>query len=235
MKYRDIDGIFKELFVKTADTLPIGTIVEYDGDFIPAGWENVEGTNKIKKMEQSIGVVGNVVNKQIESKQDTYSCDYLNKKDDYINKLKSTITAYLPDESEYTTNERNSLVNANVVGNSLSLEENAIVIGEGVSKIKASAHFNVQTGAGTLPILLNMYIRKNGAAVMTSADYEYNVPEYYYTSASVAPFIIDVQEGDRISIGLLPNRAARIHNDSYAKSYVTVEVAEVTQNDEVSA
>ena len=43
MKYRDPEtGEFKELYVKAADTLPVGTEVDYDGDEVPAGWEEVE-------------------------------------------------------------------------------------------------------------------------------------------------------------------------------------------------
>lgn len=42
MKYRDNDGLFKNLFVKTSDTLPIGTIVEYDGTEVPNGYEKVD-------------------------------------------------------------------------------------------------------------------------------------------------------------------------------------------------
>ena len=40
MKYRDPEtGQFKDLKVKTSDTLPVGTVVDFDGDEVPAGWE----------------------------------------------------------------------------------------------------------------------------------------------------------------------------------------------------
>ena len=43
MKYRDPQtGEFKDITVKVADTLPVGTIVEYDGTTIPNGWEQIE-------------------------------------------------------------------------------------------------------------------------------------------------------------------------------------------------
>lgn len=48
MKYRDPEtGEFKELYTKAADTLPVGTVVDYDGDEVPAGWEKVEETGVI--------------------------------------------------------------------------------------------------------------------------------------------------------------------------------------------
>jgi len=43
MKYRDPEtGEFKEIYVKAADTLPVGSVVDYDGEEIPAGWEQIE-------------------------------------------------------------------------------------------------------------------------------------------------------------------------------------------------
>lgn len=44
MKYKDpITGDYKELHFKTGDTLPVGTIVEYDGYEIPPGYKEVLG------------------------------------------------------------------------------------------------------------------------------------------------------------------------------------------------
>lgn len=49
MKYND-NGAWKELNVKVSDTLPIGSIVEYDGDTVPIGYEEVNSysTNEVK-------------------------------------------------------------------------------------------------------------------------------------------------------------------------------------------
>lgn len=42
MKYKDpVTGQLKEISLKAADTLPIGTIVDYDGEDVPEGWEQV--------------------------------------------------------------------------------------------------------------------------------------------------------------------------------------------------
>lgn len=40
MKYND-NGVVKDIIIKSGDTLPIGTIVEYDGTTIPSGYEEV--------------------------------------------------------------------------------------------------------------------------------------------------------------------------------------------------
>ena len=48
MKYRDpVTGEFKEISVKAGDTLPIGTVVEYEGTTIPDGYEEVEDDVKV--------------------------------------------------------------------------------------------------------------------------------------------------------------------------------------------
>ena len=41
MKYND-NGEYKDIYVKAFDTLPIGTEVDYDGETVPSGWEEVE-------------------------------------------------------------------------------------------------------------------------------------------------------------------------------------------------
>lgn len=175
MKYND-NGVFKDIYVKASDTLPVGAEVEFDGENIPGGYEvsinpnlfdgttivsgkGLNGTTgqpydaasrsyyeymealenrtyilkditpasicfydstqtfissvsgemtfttpvdtayirvafnntvpytgasltrqiqRIKKVEQSIGVLGKVLNAQSSSNQDTYSCEYIN-------------------------------------------------------------------------------------------------------------------------------------------------------------
>lgn len=42
MKYKDpVTGEWKELYTKTADTLPVGSIVDFEGEEVPAGWEEI--------------------------------------------------------------------------------------------------------------------------------------------------------------------------------------------------
>ena len=47
MKYRDENGKWQELYLPpTGDTLPIGTVVDYDGDVVPYGYEKVDDPNE---------------------------------------------------------------------------------------------------------------------------------------------------------------------------------------------
>lgn len=41
MKYND-NGTYKDIYVKSFDTLPVGTEVDYDGNTVPTGWTEVE-------------------------------------------------------------------------------------------------------------------------------------------------------------------------------------------------
>ena len=51
MNYND-NGIVKPIVVKAGDTLPVGTIVEFDGTTIPAGYEQVEEEKDIYSSEE---------------------------------------------------------------------------------------------------------------------------------------------------------------------------------------
>lgn len=68
MKYND-NGTYKDIYIKTFDTLPVGTEVDYDGETVPDGWSVISenytltntpahsaGTNTI-----NINKIGNLV------------------------------------------------------------------------------------------------------------------------------------------------------------------------------
>ena len=40
MKYND-NGEYKDIYIKSLDTLPVGTEVDFDGNSVPSGWEEV--------------------------------------------------------------------------------------------------------------------------------------------------------------------------------------------------
>lgn len=54
MKYND-NGTIKELKVKSFDTLPVGTEVDYDGSVVPDGWTEVADPNTYSTDEVRIG------------------------------------------------------------------------------------------------------------------------------------------------------------------------------------
>lgn len=56
MKYND-NGEWKDIYVKTLDSLPTGAIVDYDGDTLPDGW--VEYNNEVVLFSSSSGTTSN--------------------------------------------------------------------------------------------------------------------------------------------------------------------------------
>lgn len=41
MKYND-NGEYKDIYIKTFDTLPVGTEVDFDGETVPDGWSEIQ-------------------------------------------------------------------------------------------------------------------------------------------------------------------------------------------------
>lgn len=62
MKYKDpVTGEIKSISVKASDTLPMGSVVEFEGDIIPEGWEKVID-NAIRFAEIDLDtVVGEII------------------------------------------------------------------------------------------------------------------------------------------------------------------------------
>lgn len=50
MKYND-NGEYKDIYVKTFDTLPVGAEVDYDGETVPAGWSEVESYSTTEEVD----------------------------------------------------------------------------------------------------------------------------------------------------------------------------------------
>lgn len=94
MKYKDpITGEYKTIHMKTSDTLPVGTIVSFEGDEIPEGYEEVIGEEArvvISPTEPTTGeeVWIDNINKKIYTKDDngTYEEFY----DETIREVHST-------------------------------------------------------------------------------------------------------------------------------------------------
>lgn len=65
MKFKDENGNWVPIILEpSGDTLPLGSIVEYDGNEVPYGYEELESDTenmKIKKIKQAVGLVGNIV------------------------------------------------------------------------------------------------------------------------------------------------------------------------------
>ena len=59
-KYKDANGNWQNINVKVADTLPLGSVVEYDGTTVPDGWQEANGVVKSKTINGNSGSFGNI-------------------------------------------------------------------------------------------------------------------------------------------------------------------------------
>ena len=60
MKYND-NGTYKDIYVKTFDTLPIGTEVDYDGNTVPDGWSEISPNLVIDSGDEGFTTVAGYV------------------------------------------------------------------------------------------------------------------------------------------------------------------------------
>lgn len=143
---------------------------------------------------------------------------YLNGKE--INK--NIITAR---PTTYTSSTKQSIMPMNnkiIIGNKLSVENNAIVIGSGVSKVKVSANGQFVNQSTTY----NMNVEIN---IMVNDSNDYVAINYFgtsrYATASISDFVMNVKEGDKIQLRLW-NNAAGNYEVRYSGTWLTIEVVE---------
>lgn len=79
MKYRaNASDTWHKIKIKALDGMPVGTIVDYDGQAsdIPTGWETY-GTGQIKKTSETTPTMASIVNEINTSTKDAYSCKFI--------------------------------------------------------------------------------------------------------------------------------------------------------------
>ncbi len=125
----------------------------------------------------------------------------------------------------YTSGTKQSIMPMNntiVVGDKLSVSDNAIVIGEGVSKVKISG--NGQFVNSSTSYTMNIEIN-----IMVNNSNEYVAINYFgtsrYATATISDFVMSVQEGDKIQLRLWNNAMADFEV-RYSGTWITVEVVE---------
>lgn len=210
---------WEEVFLPpTGDTLPVGSIVEYDGTKnIPTGWELVEdlgATKKIKKISQAVGLVGSVTT----DINDTNDNAVPNAKTVKNYASKKVATANLSSAVTMTTGK----ISLNVINTStslLTLSDGGIKIGKGISKILINANvFGNAKGSNTS--YLWIYIKKNQETIAIAL----NNPSSWYVSTALSSKLIDVAEGDVIWLYKQDDVSTEIR--SGANTWLTVEVVE---------
>lgn len=132
------------------------------------------------------------------------------------------ITAELSDDLSVTaTSGLIPLNNAIKIGNKLSLSNNKIIIGSGVSKVKISGNMRMST-TSTSALGVNLNIFRNGIEYVASNRTSLSG----YDGISTATRLVEVQEGDEITLNYWKSNSttAMIIMSGYGSTYLTVEV-----------
>lgn len=117
-----------------------------------------------------------------------------------------------------------SLSNPAVIGNKLSLVNNGIVIGSGVSWVRVSANVGGQNSSANSGKIYACIKRNDEAQFEKYSDT--NTAQYEYQSFEFAPFILSVNEGDVIAM-YVTSPVKWVVNSSYDKmTSLMVEVIE---------
>jgi hypothetical protein len=66
MKYND-NGEYKDIYVKAFDTLPVGTIVDYDGETVPSGYEEVSDESELLATTTKNGLMSSTDKTKLDS------------------------------------------------------------------------------------------------------------------------------------------------------------------------
>lgn len=108
------------------------------------------------------------------------------------------------------------------IGSKLTLSNNQIVIGAGVSKVKVSYVLDIKAQASASNV--NIYLRLNSTAISQEVA-SFNAVGHT-EDISYIPRLIDVSEGDKIDLGIYGTAGNLVQHgyDSIVRSIITVEV-----------
>lgn len=196
--------------------------------------ENVE-------IHQTLPDIPNLTSEELKKEWDKGSKiikQYFNELIDSLNnakveelKEKNIITAYLSSQL-YAISERDQIISldaSNVLGDKLSLENNAIKIGKGVSKVLISAVIFYQDYDSEIEYLYPKIMINGIESIKTIASRSYDTTKFQ--SVAFPPVMIEVKEGDLITLSSGEvNPVDQCNIRGYDKgalcTYMTVEVVE---------
>ena len=176
------------------DELPIGSVIRYDGEDIPEGWEEIE----------DIGGTSDLETKPLSSMT-------LNLTEEY------TITS----EARYTQVVLPmQLTTSN--GHKFTYENNGVRIGAGVSKVIISAQLGTRTQVkdALYGVMIAIY---RDETYLTSYRSLWIGTNTQYTTEQVSPNLIDVQEGDLITVAVYIDAVGPSIKIQTKPTYLTVQ------------
>lgn len=225
MKYRDPQtGEFKDITVKVSDTLPVRTIVEYDGTTIPNGWELVDESGTYKKIKKTATTTATNVT-IVDSLAGSSTTDAPS-----VNAVNNTLGVL---DNLNTANKSNLVSAINEVNNKFT--DTGWV---DMTSYLNTAYFSVREGFTPMARKINGIVYWQGAVYCSNnvngnfAEIFSNLPEwvcpsYEFNNGSVKwttteTYNIFIDNTKRISIGQAGNiNAVSDHTESYILSLLS--------------
>lgn len=178
--YKDTEtGNMKPLGVKVEDTLPVGTIVEYNGQNIPEGWVDI-GNGKIEKQYQVIPTNAKLENGDSTSATNGYTADYINDHSVVVSPTEPSGSARkkvwkqhgeLFNKNNITDQSYISDTNGTITSNVSWLVTDYIEVSQG-EKLIINGNTSSTTGSGVYGIYYNS--SKNVVSSIAYSDYKTN-------------------------------------------------------------
>lgn len=231
--YINFDGYYNSVRVenpngKTVQLLTCSPNSSANGTYFRVAMANISGStitisNQMQSWIQNTSAQAMALSTAIKIVKvvgyyDTLSINYTKKQE--IQTDNSAITVGLTADVQKTTQAYTAIPWNKIYaqkGNNITLNNNAITIGEGISYIKVSANISYSNPAVQTPLL---QVWKNGESLFTSGVSA--TIAWQNLNDPVTPVLIPVSQGDTITIAVHPNNTNGIY--VRVRSYMTVEM-----------
>lgn len=177
--------------------------------------------NFIIKAKNTVAIKGDVIQETgTASETNVYSSVAIDNKIQALKSKNIIVVGYSRHTQSLTSWTNTLITDASVktqIGNKLTFSNNKVIIGEGVSHIRISAKSSFKK---TVTGDCSINVKKNDESITILDTYE-NVPSNSWHNTAISPSIIEVSQGDEISLNITLGNSGDV--EFLAASYITIE------------
>ena len=177
--------------------------------------------NFIIKAKNTVAIKGDVIQETgTASETNVYSSVAIDNKIQALKSKNIIVVGYSRHTQSLTSWTNTLITDASVkpqIGNKLTFSNNKVIIGEGVTHIRISAKSSFKK---TVTGDCSINVKKNDESITILDTYE-NVPSNSWHNTAISPSIIEVSQGDEISLNITLGNSGDV--EFLAASYITIE------------
>lgn len=177
--------------------------------------------NFIIKAKNTVAIKGDVIQETgTASETNVYSSVAIDNKIQALKSKNIIVVGYSRHTQSLTSWTNTLITDASVktqIGNKLTFSNNKVIIGQGVSHIRISAKSSFKK---TVTGDCSINVKKNDESITILDTYE-NVPSNSWHNTAISPSIIEVSQGDEISLNITLGNSGDV--EFLAASYITIE------------